>query len=106
MSGVVLPDDVVSVLVSDARIQRVELTGSRARGASTELLTLTSSGQALDDRVGRSIGLCGVVAVIGPDPFGAMLAGSAQGPQRRWPRCEAGRAASAVVSVDQVPVVR
>jgi hypothetical protein len=30
------------------------------------LLTLISRGQALDDRVGRSIGLCGVVAVIGP----------------------------------------
>jgi hypothetical protein len=30
-----------------------------------KLLTLISHGQALDDRVGRSIGLCGVVAVIG-----------------------------------------
>lgn len=37
MSGVVLPNDVVSVLASDARIQRVELTGSRARGAATAL---------------------------------------------------------------------
>ncbi len=35
--GVALPDDVVSVLMSDARIQRVELTGSRARAAATPL---------------------------------------------------------------------
>jgi hypothetical protein len=35
--GVVLPDDVVSLLVSDATIQRVELTGSRARGTATAL---------------------------------------------------------------------
>lgn len=32
-----LPDDVVSVLTSDARIQHVELTGSRARGSATAL---------------------------------------------------------------------
>ena len=32
-----LPDDVVRVLASDARIQRLELTGSRARGAPTAL---------------------------------------------------------------------
>jgi hypothetical protein len=37
VSGVVLPDHVVGVLVSDARIRRVELTGSRARGAATAL---------------------------------------------------------------------
>jgi hypothetical protein len=35
VSTVVLPDDVVSVLVRDARVERVELTGSRARGAAT-----------------------------------------------------------------------
>jgi predicted nucleotidyltransferase len=34
---VVLPDDVVKVLLSDAGIQRVELTGSRARGTPTGL---------------------------------------------------------------------
>ena len=33
----VLPDDVVGVLASDARIQHVELTGSQARGAATAL---------------------------------------------------------------------
>jgi predicted nucleotidyltransferase len=32
-----LPDDVVNLLTADARIQRVELTGSRARGAATAL---------------------------------------------------------------------
>ncbi len=32
-----LPDDLVTVLASDARIQRVELTGSRARGTATPL---------------------------------------------------------------------
>jgi hypothetical protein len=32
-----LPADVLSVLTADARIQRVELTGSRARGAATPL---------------------------------------------------------------------
>ncbi len=32
-----LPDDVVSALASDARIQRVELTGSRTRGTATAL---------------------------------------------------------------------
>jgi hypothetical protein len=37
VSGVVLPDDVVRVLASDARIRRAELTGSRARGAATAL---------------------------------------------------------------------
>lgn len=37
VSGVVLPDDVVRVLASDARVQCVELTGSRARGAATAL---------------------------------------------------------------------
>jgi predicted nucleotidyltransferase len=35
--NVVLPDDVVSVLACDARIQRAELTGSRARGTATAL---------------------------------------------------------------------
>ena len=37
MGEVALPDDVVSVLVRDARIQRAELTGSRARGTATAL---------------------------------------------------------------------
>jgi len=37
MGHVALPDDVVRVLVGDARIQRVELTGSRARGTATAL---------------------------------------------------------------------
>jgi hypothetical protein len=37
MGQLVLPDDVVSVLLSDAAIQRVELTGSRARGTPTAL---------------------------------------------------------------------
>jgi hypothetical protein len=37
VSGVVLPHDVVRVLAYDARIRRVELTGSRARGAATVL---------------------------------------------------------------------
>ena len=32
-----MPDDVVRVLACDARIQRVELAGSRARGAATAL---------------------------------------------------------------------
>ncbi len=35
--GVVLPDDVVRVLLSDVGIQSVELTGSRARGTATAL---------------------------------------------------------------------
>lgn len=35
--GVVLPDDVMRVLNSGAGIQRVELTGSRARGRATRL---------------------------------------------------------------------
>jgi hypothetical protein len=34
---VVLPEDVVSVLAADARIQRVDLTGSRSRGTATQL---------------------------------------------------------------------
>jgi hypothetical protein len=34
---VAMPDDVVSVLALDARIQRVELTGSRSRGTATAL---------------------------------------------------------------------
>jgi Nucleotidyltransferase domain len=37
VSTVVLPDDVVSVLACDARIRRVALTGSRARGTATAL---------------------------------------------------------------------
>jgi predicted nucleotidyltransferase len=37
MSGVVLPDDLVSILDSDARVERVELAGSRARGTATAL---------------------------------------------------------------------
>jgi hypothetical protein len=37
VSTVVLPDDVVSVLARDARVEGVELTGSRVRGAATAL---------------------------------------------------------------------
>jgi predicted nucleotidyltransferase len=37
MGRAALPDEVVSLLQSDARIQRVELTGSRARGTPTAL---------------------------------------------------------------------
>jgi hypothetical protein len=37
VSGVALPDDVVTLLSSDARIGGVELTGSRARGTVTAL---------------------------------------------------------------------
>ena len=40
VSGAVLPDDVMRVLVSDATIRRVELTESRARGAATALSDL------------------------------------------------------------------
>jgi predicted nucleotidyltransferase len=32
-----LPDDVITVLSSDARISKVELTGSRAKGQATPL---------------------------------------------------------------------
>jgi len=34
---VILPDDVIGALAADARIAKIELTGSRARGAATPL---------------------------------------------------------------------
>jgi hypothetical protein len=37
VGGVLLPDDVLGVLFADSRIQRVELTGSRASGVPTVL---------------------------------------------------------------------